>query len=129
VDNAVEVVGAINAAWRTGQTDDLATHFAPDMVIVGPGYVPLARGAAACVASYRDFLQASVVHDFRQSNLSAHVTGDVAVVTYGWEMDYEQGGQRSREVGTDLFVLRQEGGRWQAVWRAVTFAPAADTAK
>jgi ketosteroid isomerase-like protein len=125
---AVEVVEAINSAWRTGRTDDLATYFAPDMVIVGPGYQPLVRGVEACVASYRDFLRASVVHHYHQSEVSVHEVGEVAVVTYRWEMDYEQGGQRSREAGTDLFVLRREGERWQAVWRAVTFAPAGDPA-
>ena len=43
-------------------------------------------------------------------------------MTYRWEMDYEQRGRRSREEGTDLFVLRREADRWRAVWRAVTFA-------
>jgi hypothetical protein len=98
------------------------------MVIVGPGYQPLARGVEACVASYRDFLRASVVHHYHQSAVLVHQADPVAVVTYGWEMDYEQGGRRSREAGTDLFVLRRDGERWQAVWRAVTFAPAGDPA-
>jgi ketosteroid isomerase-like protein len=126
--SAAEVVEAINCAWQTGRVDNLATHFAPDMVIVGPGYQPLARGVEACIASYRDFLRVSVVHHYRQSEVSVHEAGEVTVVTYGWEMDYEQGGRRSREAGTDLFVLRREGGQWQAVWRAVTFAPARDPA-
>jgi ketosteroid isomerase-like protein len=126
--SAAEVVEAINSAWTTGQVDELASYFAPDMVIVGPGYQPLARGVDACVASYRDFLRVSVVHHYHQSALSVHQADPVAVVTYGWEMDYEQGGQRSREAGTDLFVLRREGDRWQAVWRAVTFAPIGDSA-
>jgi ketosteroid isomerase-like protein len=122
--SATEVVDAINAAWRTGRVEELAAHFDPAMVIVGPGYQPLARGADECVASYRDFLRASVVHSYRQSDLTAHEAGGVAVVTFSWEMEYEQGGKRSRESGTDLFVLRQTGERWQAVWRAVNFAPA-----
>src|SRR5262245_16489676 len=125
---ATEIVDAINAAWRTGRVDDLAAYFDPSAVIVGPGYQPLARGAEACVASYRDFLRASVVHDYRQSGLTVHQAGGVAVVTFGWEMEYEQGGRRSREAGTDLFVLRQAGDVWLAVWRAVTFAPAGSPA-
>lgn len=120
---ATEVVEAINAAWRTGRVDGLAAYFDPAAVIVGPGHQPLARGAEACVASYRDFLAASVVHDYRQSDPTVHEAGGVAVVTFGWEMEYEQKGRRSREAGTDLFVLRQVGDGWLAVWRAVTFAP------
>jgi ketosteroid isomerase-like protein len=120
------VVESINSAWRSGQTDDLANYFAPDMVIVGPDYEPFARGADACIASYRDFLRASVVHDYEQAKVAVHESGPVAVVTYRWEMDYEQGGRRSREAGTDLFILRRDGERWLAVWRAVTFGPASD---
>jgi ketosteroid isomerase-like protein len=126
--SAAEVVATINAAWRTGRAEELAAHFDPAIVIVGPGYQPLARGAEACLASYRDFLRVSVIHDYRQSDVSVHEAGGVAVVTYTWEMDYEQGGRRSREAGADLYVLRREGERWLAVWRAVTFGPAGDPA-
>src|SRR5262249_35037359 len=83
----------------TGRVDELASYFAPDMVIVGPGYQPLACGVDACVATYRDFLRVSVVHRYHQSAVSVHEAGSVAVVTYGWGMDYEQGGRRSRGAG------------------------------
>jgi hypothetical protein len=126
--SAAEVVEAINAAWRTGRADALTACFDPAAVIVGPGYKPLARGAEACVASYRDFLRESVVRDYRQSDVTVHQTDGVAVVTYDWEMEYEQGGHRSWESGTDLFVLRQAGEEWLVVWRAVTFAPVAGNA-
>ena len=126
--SAAEVVAAINAAWRSGRTEELAAHFDPAIVIVGPGYRPLASGSEACIGSYRDFLRASVLHDYHQSDIAVHEASGVAVVTYGWEMDYEQGGRRSREVGTDLFVLRRQGERWLAVWRAVTFGPGNDPA-
>jgi ketosteroid isomerase-like protein len=118
------VIDAINAAWRTGDVDDLANYFSPHMVIVGPDYQPMARGVDACVASYRDFLRVSTVREYKQSALMVHEADPVAVVTFNWEMDYEQGGRRSREAGSDLFVLRRrDGQRWQAVWRAVTFTP------
>ena len=118
------IVGQINDAWRAGRVDELAAYFHPAMVIVGPGYEVLARGADDCVASYRDFLGASVVHQYQESKLLVHETDGVAVATYEWEMEYEQNGKRSRERGTDLFVFQKQGNGWQAVWRAVTFAPA-----
>jgi ketosteroid isomerase-like protein len=124
----VETIERINDAWRTGRVDDLRALFDPGMVIVGPGYEPLARGADACVASYRDFLRASVVHDYQQSAVTVHEAGPVAVATSTWEMEYEQGGRRSHERGTDLFVLRQAGVGWLAVWRAVTFEHAGNPA-
>jgi hypothetical protein len=118
-----EVVNAINTAWQSGRTDALTDCFDPGAVIVGPGYQPLARGAEACVASYRDFLRASTIRDFRQTESAVHQADGVAVVTYGWEMEYEQAGRTSRESGTDLFVLRRAGKGWLVVWRAVTFTP------
>jgi ketosteroid isomerase-like protein len=121
--SAAETVECINHAWRTGRVEDLRSLFDADMVIVGPAYEVFGRGADACVASYREFMRTSVVHDYRQSSVAIHESGPVAIVTYEWEMDYEQAGRRSRERGTDLFVLRQEEGQWRAVWRAVTFEP------
>ena len=44
MNSPVEVVEAINTAWRTGRTDDLASSFAPEMLIVGPGSCPLLTG-------------------------------------------------------------------------------------
>lgn len=124
MNTPAETVEAINAAWRSGNMEALSSLFHPDMVIVGPAYQPLASGITASIASYQDFLRVSVIHEYHQTELTIHVYGDVAIVTFGWEMDYEQGGKRSRENGTDLFVLRRSSERWQAVWRAVTFGPA-----
>lgn len=124
MNSPTEIVEAINAAWRSGNMEALTSLFHPHIAIVGPAYQPLAKGIAACVASYQDFLRVSVIHDYHQTKLTAHDYGDVAIVTFGWEMDYEQGGKRSRETGTDLFVLKRSSERWQAVWRAVTFDPA-----
>ena len=116
-----DTIDSINDAWRTGRVDTLQAVFDTDMVIVGPNYEPLARGVGACVASYRDFLGASIVHEYRQSGVAIHESGPVAVASFAWEMDYEQAGKRSRERGKDLFVLRREGDEWLAVWRAVSF--------
>lgn len=124
MSGVAEAIARINDAWRTGRVEDLRAVFDPGIVIVGPRYEVLARGADACIASYRDFLRASVVHHYRESAVSIHEAGPVAVATFAWEMEYEQGGRRSRETGTDLFVLRREGEAWQAVWRAVAFDPA-----
>ena len=120
-----QVLERINGSWRSGQLDQLGDCFHPDMVIVGPGYQELARGRDACVASYRAFLRDCLVRAYRESKLDVREWGGVAVATYAWEMDYEQGGRLHREVGTDLFVFERQDEGWRAVWRAVTFSPAA----
>jgi uncharacterized protein (TIGR02246 family) len=125
VGDVRQVLERINDAWRSGQLDQLADCFHPDMVIVGPGNQELARGRDACVASYGAFLRDCSVRAYRESGLSVREWGNVAVATYAWEMDYEQGGRLQREAGTDLFVFERQGEGWRAVWRAVTFSPAA----
>jgi hypothetical protein len=117
------VLERINDSWRSGQLDQLGDCFHADMVIVGPGYQEMGRGRDACVASYRAFLRDCVVRAYRESNLTVREWSGVAVATYEWEMDYEQGGGLHREAGTDLFVFERQGEEWLAVWRAVTFSP------
>lgn len=123
MSSPIETVEAINAAWRSDNMEALTALFDPHIVIVGPAYQQLASGIAACVASYRDFLRVSVIHDYSQTDLTGHEYGDIAIVTFCWKMEYEQSGKRSKESGTDLFVLKGDGQRWQAVWRAVNFNP------
>jgi hypothetical protein len=121
-----QLVRRINDTWRSGRVDDLERCFHPDMVIVGPAHRELARGREACIASYRDFLGASVVHEYRESDLAVRAWGRAAVTTYRWEMRYEQGGRTHEETGTDLFVFERcgdDGASWQAVWRMVMFSP------
>jgi hypothetical protein len=116
------ILARINDSWRYGQLDHLDECFHPDMVIVGPGYQELARGREACVAGYRAFLSDCAVRAYRESDLAIREWGGVAVATYTWEMDYEQGGRQPREVGTDLYLFERWGESWRAVWRAVTFS-------
>jgi hypothetical protein len=48
------------------------------------------------------------------------VVGDTAVVTYGFGIHYEMGGEAMVDTGRDMFVLtREPGGPWQAVWRTL----------
>jgi hypothetical protein len=121
-----QVVERLSECWRSGRLDQLDDCFHPDMVIVGPGYQELARGRGACVASYREFLSTCTVRSYRESGMAVRQWGTVAVATYAWEMDYEQGGNLHREAGTDLFVFERQGGQWLAVWRAIAFAPKAE---
>jgi hypothetical protein len=126
VDDVRRVLERINSSWRSGQLDQLKDCFHPDMVIVGPGNQELARGREACVASYRDFLRDCAVRSYRESDLAVREWDGVAVACYAWEMEFEQGGRLHREVGTDQYVFERRGEAWLAVWRAVTFSPAAE---
>lgn len=120
-----ELVKKINGAWRSHQTGALDELFHEDMAIVGPGFVPFAKGRRACVASYEDFLRSAVVHDYSETAPQVEIWGDTAMATYGWEMTYALEGQTHKETGHDAIFFARSGGRWRAVWRAMMPSPPA----
>jgi len=114
----------INDAWLKGPPDDLAQSlnecFDEDMVVRGPGFQELARGRAACVQSYEQFLREAKVRQCRLDEPSIDVFGDTALAVYGWDMIYELNGQEYHETGCDLFLFKRASSGWLAVWRAMT---------
>jgi uncharacterized protein (TIGR02246 family) len=118
-----DVVAKINAAWRLRRFDGLAECFHEDAVIVGPGYVEMARGREKCVESYRDFASSATVLSYSESTPSLWIWEATAVCTYSWEMQYQSQGGVSHEAGTDQLVLALVDGRWQVVWRYLYFEP------
>src|SRR5688572_10312102 len=78
----------INRAWVHGPLDDLEACFHEDMVIVSPGFKDRTEGRAACVASYKEFIESATVHEYHESEPEVHIVGDTAVATYRYEIVY-----------------------------------------
>ncbi|MDR7420135.1 MAG: DUF4440 domain-containing protein, partial [Armatimonadota bacterium] len=57
----------INAAWLGGDADRLAAYFHERMVIVSPRFQDRVEGRAACVASYREFVQSARIHHYHET--------------------------------------------------------------
>jgi len=110
-------VHRLNQAWIGGQPDRLGDFFHEDMAIVSPDFKNRLEGRAACVASYREFVDRAKIRDFAESSWSVDVIGDTAVVSYRFAIGYAMDGQEFREGGRDLFVLQRDAGNWLAVWR------------
>jgi ketosteroid isomerase-like protein len=124
-EEILTLLGRISAAWREGRMEELAEYFHDDMVIRGPQLQEMGRGRHICVGSYKDFIAQATVLELKESDAEIDVWGDTAVASYAWEMKYEMGGASYHESGRDLFVLKRDGGKWLAVWRAVLVSPAA----
>lgn len=118
-DGPWQAVQRINRAWRTGDAGGIAELFHPDAVIVHPGFDGRSEGRDACVQSYVDFAGEATVRTLDEHSLSVDRVGDTAVVTYGFTIDYDLDGQPYKDRGTDLYVLKQVEGRWQAIWRTL----------
>ncbi len=120
-DGAWEVVRRINRAWTSGDLDDMAELFHPDVVVVHPNFEGRSEGREACVGSYRDFAAQATVKRLDEFDPQVDVFGDTAVVTYGFQLEYEMGGAALLDRGRDLFVLRRRDGSgpWQVIWRTL----------
>lgn len=120
----LDVIRLLNQAWRTGEVDAIDDLFHPDAVIVHPGWEGRTEGREACVQSYLDFAMQATVHRLEEFDTEVDVVNDTAVVSYGFELDYEMNGAPLSDSGTDLFVLtRGRGGHWQVMWRTLIMDP------
>ena len=121
------VIARIDAAWRENRFEGLEGCFHPHAEIVGPGYVPAARGRDACARSYVEFARDSEVIEYAESAQAMRVWGPTAVCTFAWEMLYRRAEGPSRERGTDLLVFqRAEDEGWQVVYRHLSFEQVAE---
>jgi uncharacterized protein (TIGR02246 family) len=119
-DGPWEVVQRINRAWRNGDMDGLGELFHADSVFVHPDFAGRTEGREACVETYREFAANATIRRLEEIDPQVDVVGDTAVVTYGFRIHYEMGGEMQADSGRDVFVLtRTTGGRWQAVWRTL----------
>jgi hypothetical protein len=116
-------LAGLTAAWRKGKTASIGAMLHPSVVFVHPGFAGRAEGRTACVATYDEFLRASIVLRYEEKEPSIDVFGDTAVATLRWEMAWEMGGQRSDDAGHDVYVLVRDGGRWLIAWRTLISAP------
>ncbi len=120
------LIGEINRAWLQGRPEDLAELFHEDMIIVKPEFAGRVEGRAACVASYRHFLDSTAVSHFEAGEVAVDSWGETAVASYRFEIAYIKAGPLHREAARDLFVFARREGRWWAVWRTVVPLPAPD---
>lgn len=109
----------LNRTWTEGNPQDLRSFFDPDIIIAQPGFVGRSVGRDAAVASYVDFCNAVMVLAFSEREPDIDVNGNVAIVSYTFDISYEIEGKRRREQGRDLFVLRYENKRWRVLWRTL----------
>jgi hypothetical protein len=112
---------ALNDAWTRGNPGDLIKYFHPNMLAITPVDRLRRDGAAACIAGWKSFAEATRIHRWQEYDPLVRVYGDAAVVTYYYEIDFDMGDQRVEQKGRDLFFFIRESGRWQVV--ADQFSP------
>jgi ketosteroid isomerase-like protein len=113
------VMRQINQAWIAGRVDDLAPFLHPKIVMVVPGFSGRIQGRESFLAGFRDFSQNSRILEFNEIDQQVDVVGETAVVSFRYEMVYEQNAKSSRAVGRDVWVFEKQESAWLAVWRTM----------
>ncbi len=122
-DSKQEAAGAtmrrINRVWLDGEVEGLAPMLHPDIVMAFPDFTGRIQGREEFLAGFRDFCDNAKIHEFRDQDHQVDVAGDMAVVTFRYEMTYERSGERYYSTGRDLWVFQNQGSAWVAVWRTM----------
>ena len=105
----------LNDTWTKGSPEELKNYFHVDMVALTPTDKNRREGREACVADWVEFAKAAKIHSWKEIDPKIQIYGDVAVVTYYFDISFEKGGQTINFGGRDMFVFVKEGGRWWAV--------------
>jgi ketosteroid isomerase-like protein len=108
----------MTTAWAThGDVEPLRNFFHENMVAITPDVRERIEGREACLAAYKDFVDKSTIHSWRDYDPEVQVYGggNFAVVTCYWEMSFDYEGKRYDSAGRDMLVLVKEDGKWWLV--------------
>ena len=113
------IMQQINKSWLSGQPAQLADYFHENVVFNSPDLKRQSIGKDICVQSYIDFMNNSKVLFCNETNPIVHVFNNTAIVTYNFEMKYEQQNKVYHETGTDIMIFNKHQNSWKAVWRSL----------
>ncbi len=113
------VLRAINEAWTSGNAEAMRQHLHERIVMAQPGFEERLVGRQACIEGYEDFARQASIGSYAQTQTTIDITGDTAVASCRFAIDYAMGGKEYHEIGHDLFVFARSAGRWRAVWRTL----------
>jgi hypothetical protein len=109
----------INRAWLEGRVEDLSTMVHPEVTMVLPGFSGRVRGRDEFLAGFRDFCESATIHDFEEHDQQIDVVGKTAMLSFRYELLYERFGERYRATGRDMWVFREQDGKWLGIWRTM----------
>jgi hypothetical protein len=110
----------INNCWYKGDPQHLSDFFHPNIVINSPDFRHSIIGKDNCIQTYIDFMNISTILLYRENNPSVQIFEKTAIVTYHFEMKYEQKGKTFHETGTDILVFEKDESSWKVIWRALS---------
>lgn len=114
------LIQKINNCWYRGQPADLSAYFHQNVVFNSPDFSRQITGKENCIQTYIDFMKRSTVLHYTERNPVIQLFEKTAMVTYDFEMKYEQKGKTYHETGTDILAFEKAGQSWKVIWRALS---------
>jgi ketosteroid isomerase-like protein len=114
-----QTVERINDASRRGDIEALKQFCHEGVVIVPPGFVQRAEGRDTYLKSVKDFCAKGTVLDYKELSMKIDIFGDIAIVYYSYETQWEMEGKTFNETGNDVMVLSRNEGKWLLIWRTL----------
>jgi ketosteroid isomerase-like protein len=114
-EQILTTVLAMNRSWTAGWNEPVFRQYihtgAVAIVPASPGRF---EGHDAYVAGWREFCEAAVIHDWRETDhkVQVYAGGKCAVVTYLFTITFVMGGQKQTMRGRDMLFMVKEGRRW-----------------
>jgi hypothetical protein len=65
-------------------------------------------------------MQRTYVHEYHVEDVRGFTSGVVAIITYGWQLDWTVESERRSCAGRDILVLKPQAPSWQMTWRGQT---------
>ena len=87
--------------------------------MVLPGFNGAIAGGEKLIAGFDEFCSNAKVLEYSESEEQIQIIGDVAVLSFRFNMLYERPAYRARSTGRDLWAFKQVEGKWLAVWRTM----------
>ncbi len=115
-----ELIQKINGCWYKGDPLQLADFFHPNIVFNSPDFKHQITGKDNCAQTYIDFMNNSKVLLYNEGNPTVGIFSNTAIVTYDFEMKYEQNNKTYHETGTDIMVFERHQDTWKVIWRGLS---------
>ena len=111
----IDTLRVMNKCWTEGwHEDQFRQYIHPDAVAIAPSTPGRLEGKEAYVAGWRDFAQATVIHEWKESGhkVQVYAGGKCAVVTNFFTITFAIGQAKQTIQGRDMFFLVKEGRKW-----------------
>ena len=116
-----QTIQEMNHCWTSGDPSNLKNYFHENMVAISPADSLRLDGREDCVAAWTSFSKDANIHYWKVFDKKIQVYGNVAIVTYYYDMSFDIGDQTINTAGRDMLTLVNENGKWWIV--ADQFSP------